>query len=64
MVGFLGFKDRLLFHAQLSIYQYCQVFFSRAVLYPFVSHFVLIVEVIMTQVQTLLLDLSNLMWFT
>ena len=52
-VGFLVCKDTLLAHVQLSITHYPQVFFSRAVLNPFISQLILVVEVASMQVQNL-----------
>ena len=52
MVGFLGCKGTLLAHVQLLIHQYPQVFFSRAVLNPYIPRLVLIVGVATMQVQT------------
>ena len=55
-VGFLGCEGIVLAHIQLPIHQYTQVLFGRAVLYPFILQFVLIVGVAMTQVQDFVLD--------
>ena len=43
----------MLAHVQLAIHQYPQILFSRAVLYPYIPQFVLIVGVATTQVQDL-----------
>ena len=45
----------MLAYIQLAIYQYPQVLFSRAVLYPYILHLLLIVNVAMIQVQDLAL---------
>ena len=61
MVGFLGCTGTLLAHVQFAIHQYPQVLFSRAVLDPFILQLVLTLEVAVTQVQIVALDLLNLM---
>ena len=53
MVGFLGCKGKLLAHVQFAIHQYSQVFFSRAVLSPFILQLVFVVGVASTQLQDL-----------
>ena len=54
-VGFLCGEGTLLAYVQLSIHQYPQVLFVRAVLSPYILQLVLIVGVAMIQVQDLVL---------
>ena len=60
VVGFRGCEGTLLAHIQLAIHQYSQILFSRAVLNPYLSQFVLVVWVAMTQVQDLTLGFAEL----
>jgi len=60
---FLGCEGTLFDHVQLAIHWCLQVLFGRAALNLFISHFVLLLGLAMTLVQTLHLDLLNLLRF-
>lgn len=59
IVGFLGGKDTLLAHIKLFINRYPQILFLRAVLSPSLAQPVFVLEIALTQVQDLSLDLVD-----
>ena len=63
-VDFLVWEDPLLAHVQPAIHQYPQVFFSKAVLNPFIPLLELVVGLPLPRCKTSHLDLLNFMSFT